>query len=116
MSDMTEIRVSLYDKTIEWDTMEDDKKNRQGLNDAIKGLNRTKQVSMTHQCAVFVSRHDIGVTEGTEDLADIITRVILMYDLEEMFITKVLNEIVSLTIDGWDDYEMPGFNVIVCYE
>ena len=113
---MTEIRVNLYDKMIEWDTMEDDKKNRQGLNDAIKRLNRTKQVDMTHQCAVFVSRHDIGVTEGTEDLADIITRVILMYDLEEMFITKVLNEIVSLTIDGWDDYEMPGFNVIVCYE
>ena len=113
---MTEIRVNLYDKTIEWDTMEDDKKNRQGLNNAIKGLNRTQKVNMTHQCAVFVSRHDIGITEGTEDLADIITRVILMYDLEEMFITKVLNEIVSLTIDGWDDYEMPGFNVIVCYE
>ena len=113
---MTEIRVSLYDKTIEWDTMEDDKKKRHGLNNAIKGLNRTKQVDMTYQCAVFVSRHDIGVTEGTEDLADIITRVILMYDLEEMFITKVLNEIVSLTIDVWDDYEMPGFSVIVCYE
>ena len=113
---MTEIRVSLYDRTIEWDVMKDDKKNRHELNDAIKGLNRTQQVSMTHQCAVFVSRHDIGITEGTEDLADIITRVILMYDLEEMFITKVLNEIVSLTIDGWDDYEMPGFNVIVCYE
>ena len=113
---MTEIRVSLYDRTIEWDTMEDDKKNRQGLNNAIKRLDRTQQVSMTHQCAVFTSRHDIGVTEGTEDLADIITRVILMYDLEEMFITKVLNEIVSLTIDVWDDYEMPGFNVIVCYE
>ena len=113
---MTEIRVNLYDKMIEWDTMEDDKKNRHGLNNAIKRLNRTKQVDMTHQCAVFVSRHDIGITEGTEDLADIITRVILMYDLEEMFITKVLNEIVSLTIDGWDDYEMPGFNVIVCYE
>lgn len=113
---MTEIRVNLYDKTIEWDTMEDDKKKRRGLNNAIKGLNRTQQVSMTHQCAVFVSRHDIGITEGTEDLADIITRVILMYDLEEMFITKVLNEIVSLTIDVWDDYEMPGFNVIVCYE
>lgn len=113
---MTDIRVSLYDKTIEWDVMKDDKKKRRGLNDAIKGLNRTQQVSMTHQCAVFVSRHDIGITEGTEDLADIITRVILMYDLEEMFITKVLNEIVSLTIDVWDDYEMPGFNVIVCYE
>ena len=113
---MTEIRVNLYDKTIEWDTMEDDKKKRYRLNNAIKRLNRTKQVDMTHQCAVFVSRHDIGITEGTEDLADIITRVILMYDLEEMFITKVLNEIVSLTIDGWDDYEMPGFNVIVCYE
>ena len=113
---MTEIRVNLYDKTIEWDTMEDDKKNRRGLNNAIKGLNRTQQVSMTHQCAVFVSRHDIGITEGTEDLADIITRIILMYDLEEMFITKVLNEIVSLTIDVWDDYEMPGFSVIVCYE
>lgn len=113
---MTEIRVNLYDRTIEWDTMEDDKKKRQGLNNAIKRLNRTQQVSMTHQCAVFVSRHDIGITEGTEDLADIITRVILMYDLEEMFITKVLNEIVSLTIDGWDDYEMPGFSVIVCYE
>ena len=113
---MTDIRVSLYDKTIEWDVMKDDKKKRHGLNDAIKGLNRTQQVSMTHQCAVFVSRHDIGITEGTEDLADIITRVILMYDLEEMFITKVLNEIVSLTIDVWDDYEMPGFNVIVCYE
>ena len=116
MSDMTEIRVNLYDRTIEWDTMEDDKKKRYRLNNAIKRLNRTKQVDMTHQCAVFVSRHDIGITEGTEDLADIITRVILMYDLEEMFITKVLNEIVSLTIDGWDDYEMPGFNVIVCYE
>ena len=113
---MTEIRVNLYDKMIEWDTMEDDKKKRYRLNNAIKRLNRTKQVDMTHQCAVFVSRHDIGITEGTEDLADIITRVILMYDLEEMFITKVLNEIVSLTIDGWDDYEMPGFNVIVCYE
>ena len=113
---MTEIRVNLYDRTIEWDTMEDDKKNRQGLNDAIKGLNRTQQVSMTHQCAVFTSRHDIGVTEGTEDLADIITKIILTYDLEEMFITKILNEIVSLTIDVWDDYEMPGFNVIVCYE
>ena len=113
---MTDIRVSLYDRTIEWDVMKDDKKKRHELNDAIKGLNRTQQVSMTHQCAVFVSRHDIGITEGTEDLADIITRVILMYDLEEMFITKVLNEIVSLTIDGWDDYEMPGFNVIVCYE
>lgn len=113
---MTEIRVNLYDKTIEWDTMEDDKKKRNGLNNAIKGLNRTKQVDMTYQCAVFVSRHDIGVTESTEDLADIITRVILMYDLEEIFITKVLNEIVSLTIDGWDDYEMPGFSVIVCYE
>ena len=113
---MTEIRVNLYDKTIEWDTTEDDKKKRNGLNNAIKGLNRTKQVDMTYQCAVFVSRHDIGVTESTEDLADIITRVILMYDLEEIFITKVLNEIVSLTIDGWDDYEMPGFSVIVCYE
>ena len=113
---MTEIRVNLYDKTIEWDTMEDDKKKRNGLNNAIKGLNRTKQVDMTYQCAVFVSRHDIGVTESTEDLADIITRVILMYDLEEIFITKVLNEIVSLTIDVWDDYEMPGFSVIVCYE
>ena len=113
---MTEIRVNLYDRTIEWDTMEDDKKKRRGLNNAIKGLNRTQQTNMTYQCAVFVSRHDIGITEGTEDLADIITRVILMYDLEEMFITKVLNEIVSLTIDGWDDYEMPGFNVIVCYE
>ena len=113
---MTEIRVNLYDKMIEWDTMEDDKKKRYRLNNAIKRLNRTKQVDMTHQCAVFVSRHDIGITEGTEDLADIITRVILMYDLEEMFITKILNEIVSLTIDGWDDYEMPGFNVIVCYE
>ena len=113
---MTDIRVSLYDRTIEWDVMKDDKKKRHELNNAIKGLNRTQQVSMTHQCAVFVSRHDIGITEGTEDLADIITRVILMYDLEEMFITKVLNEIVSLTIDGWDDYEMPGFNVIVCYE
>lgn len=113
---MTEIRVSLYDKTIEWDTMEDDKKNRQGLNDAIKRLDRTQQADMTYQCAVFVSRHDIGITEGTEDLADIITSVILTYDLEEMFITKVLNEIVSLTIDVWDDYEMPGFNVIVCYE
>ena len=113
---MTEIRVSLYDRTIEWDTMEDDKKKRRGLNNAIKRLNRKQQVDMTYQCAVFVSRHDIGITEGTEDLADIITRVILMYDLEEMFITKVLNEIVSLTIDVWDDYEMPGFNVIVCYE
>lgn len=113
---MTEIRVSLYDKTIEWDTMEDDKKKRRGLNDAIKRLNRKQQVDMTYQCAVFVSRHDIGITEGTEDLADIITSVILTYDLEEMFITKVLNEIVSLTIDVWDDYEMPGFNVIVCYE
>ena len=113
---MTEIRVNLYDKMIEWDTTEDDKKKRYRLNNAIKRLNRTKQVDMTHQCAVFVSRHDIGITEGTEDLADIITRVILMYDLEEMFITKILNEIVSLTIDGWDDYEMPGFNVIVCYE
>ena len=113
---MTEIRVNLYDRTIKWDTTEDDKKKRYRLNNAIKRLNRTKQVDMTHQCAVFVSRHDIGITEGTEDLADIITRVILMYDLEEMFITKVLNEIVSLTIDGWDDYEMPGFNVIVCYE
>lgn len=113
---MTEIRVSLYDRTIKWDTMEDDKKKRRGLNDAIKRLNRKQQVDMTYQCAVFVSRHDIGITEGTEDLADIITRVILMYDLEEMFITKVLNEIVSLTIDVWDDYEMPGFNVIVCYE
>ena len=113
---MTEIRVSLYDRTIEWDTMEDDKKNRHGLNDAIKRLNRTQQVSMTHQCAVFVSRHDIGITEGTEDLADIITSVILTYDLEKMFITKVLNNIVSWTINVWDDYEMPGFNVIVCYE
>lgn len=113
---MTEIRVSLYDKTIKWDTMEDDKKKRRGLNDAIKRLNRTQQVSMTHQCAVFVSRHDIGITEGTEDLADIITSVILTYDLEKMFITKVLNNIVSWTIDVWDDYEMPGFNVIVCYE
>ena len=113
---MTEIRVSLYDKTIKWDTMEDDKKKRRGLNNAIKRLNKSQQVSMTHQCAVFVSRHDIGITEGTEDLADIITRVILMYDLEEMFITNVLNNIVSLTIDVWDDYEMPGFNVIVCYE
>ena len=113
---MTEIRVSLYDKTIKWDTMEDDKKKRRGLNNAIKRLDRTQQVSMTHQCAVFVSRHDIGITEGTEDLADIITRVILMYDLEEMFITNVLNNIVSWTIDVWDDYEMPGFNVIVCYE
>ena len=113
---MTEIRVNLYDRTIEWDTTEDDKKKRRGLNDAIKGLNRTQQVSMTHQCAVFTSRHDIGITEGTEDLADIITKIILTYDLEEMFITNVLNEIVSLTIDVWDDYEMPGFNVIVCYE
>ena len=113
---MTEIRVSLYDRTIEWDTMEDDKKKRRGLNNAIKRLNRKQQVDMTYQCAVFVSRHDIGITEGTEDLADIITRVILMYDLEEMFITKVLNNIVSWTINVWDDYEMPGFNVIVCYE
>lgn len=108
--------MNLYDRMIEWNVMKDDKRKRHELNDAIKGLNRTQQVSMTHQCAVFVSRHDIGITEGTEDLADIITRVILMYDLEEMFITKVLNEIVSLTIDVWDDYEMPGFNVIVCYE
>lgn len=113
---MTEIRVSLYDRTIEWDTMEDDKKKRQGLNDAIKRLNRKQQVDMTYQCAVFVSRHDIGITEGTEDLADIITSVILTYDLEKMFITKVLNNIVSWTINVWDDYEMPGFNVIVCYE
>ena len=96
--------------------MEDDKKKRQGLNDAIKRLNRTQKRDMTYQCAVFTSRHDLGITEGTEDLADIITRVILMYDLEEMCITKVLNEIVSWTIDGWDDYEMPGFSVIVCYE
>lgn len=113
---MTEIRVSLYDRTIEWDTMEDDKKKRRGLNDAIKRLNRKQQVDMTYQCAVFVSKHDIGITEGTEDLADIITSVILTYDLEEMFITKVLNNIVSWTINVWDDYEMPGFNVIVCYE
>ena len=113
---MTEIRVSLYDRTIEWDTMEDDSKNRHGLNDAIKRLNRTQKSDMTYQCAVFVSRHDIGITEGTEDLADIITSVILTYDLEEMFITKVLNNIVSWTINVWDDYEMPGFNVIVCYE
>lgn len=113
---MTEIRVSLYDRTIKWDTMEDDKKKRRGLNDAIKRLNRKQQVDMTYQCAVFVSRHDIGITEGTEDLADIITSVILTYDLEEMFITKVLNNIVSWTINVWDDYEMPGFNVIVCYE
>lgn len=113
---MTDIRVSLYDKTIEWDVMKDDKKKRHELNDAIKGLNRTQQVDMTHQCAVFVSRHDIGITEGTEDLADIITSVILTYDLEEMFITNVLNNIVSWTINVWDDYEMPGFNVIVCYE
>lgn len=113
---MTEIRVSLYDRTIEWDTMEDDKKKRRGLNNAIKRLNRKQQVDMTYQCAVFVSRHDIGITEGTEDLADIITSVILTYDLEEMFITKVLNNIVSWTINVWDDYEMPGFNVIVCYE
>ena len=113
---MTEIRVSLYDMTIKWDVMKDDKKKRRGLNNAIKRLDRKQQVDMTYQCAVFVSRHDIGITEGTEDLADIITSVILTYDLEEMFITKVLNEIVSLTIDGWDDYEMPGFNVIVCYE
>ena len=113
---MTEIRASLYDRTIKWDTMEDDKKKRRGLNDAIKKLNRKQQVDMTYQCAIFVSRHDIGITEGTEDLADIITSVILTYDLEEMFITKVLNNIVSWTINVWDDYEMPGFNVIVCYE
>ena len=113
---MTEIRVNLYDRTIEWDTMEDDKKKRRGLNNAIKRLNRKQQVDMTYQCAVFVSRHDIGITEGTEDLADIITSVILTYELEEMFITKVLNNIVSWTINVWDDYEMPGFNVIVCYE
>ena len=113
---MTEIRVNLYDKMIEWDTTEDDKKKRHGLNNAIKRLDRTQKRDMTYQCAVFVSRHDIGVTEGTEDLADIITKIILTYDLEEMFITKVLNEIVSLTIDVWDDYEMPGFSVIVCYE
>ena len=113
---MTDIRVSLYDRTIEWDVMKDDKKKRHELNDAIKGLDRKQQVNMTYQCAIFVSRHDIGITEGTEDLADIITKIILTYDLEEMFITKVLNEIVSLTIDVWDDYEMPGFNVIVCYE
>ena len=113
---MTEIRVNLYDRTIEWDTMEDDKKKRHGLNNAIKRLDRTQKRDMTYQCAVFTSRHDIGVTEGTEDLADIITKIILTYDLEEMFITKVLNEIVSLTIDVWDDYEMPGFSVIVCYE
>ena len=113
---MTDIRVSLYDKTIKWDVMKDDKKKRRGLNNAIKGLDRTQQVDMTYQCAVFVSRHDIGITEGTEDLADIITSVILTYDLEEMFITKVLNNIVSWTINVWDDYEMPGFNVIVCYE
>ena len=113
---MTEIRVNLYDRTIEWDTTEDDKKKRHGLNNAIKGLDRTQKRDMTYQCAVFTSRHDIGVTEGTEDLADIITKIILTYDLEEMFITKVLNEIVSLTIDVWDDYEMPGFSVIVCYE
>ena len=113
---MTEIRVNLYDRTIEWDTMEDDKKKRYRLNNAIKGLDRTQKRDMTYQCAVFTSRHDIGVTEGTEDLADIITKIILTYDLEEMFITKVLNEIVSLTIDVWDDYEMPGFSVIVCYE
>ena len=113
---MTEIRVNLYDRTIKWDTMEDDKKKRRGLNDAIKRLNRKQQVDMTYQCAVFVSRHDIGITEGTEDLADIITSVILTYDLEEMFITNVLNNIVSWTINVWDDYEMPGFNVIVCYE
>lgn len=113
---MTDIKVSLYDRTIEWDVMKDDKEKRQGLNDAIKGLDWTQQVSMTYQCAVFVSRHDIGITEGTEDLADIITKVILMYDLEEMFITNVLNNIVSWTINVWDDYEMPGFNVIVCYE
>ena len=66
---MTEIRVSLYDRTIEWDTMEDDSKNRHGLNDAIKRLDRTQKSDMTYQCAVFVSRHDIGITEGTEDLA-----------------------------------------------
>ena len=113
---MTEIRVNLYDKTIEWDTMEDDKKKRYRLNNAIKRLDRTQKRDMTYQCAVFTSRHDIGVTEGTEDLADIITKIILTYDLEEMFITKVLNEIVSWTIDVWDDYEMPGFSVIVCYE
>ena len=113
---MTEIRVSLYDKTIKWDTMEDNKKKRRGLNNAIKGLNKTQKVDMTYQCAIFVSRHDIGITEGTEDLADIITSVILTYDLEEMFITNVLNNIVSWTINVWDDYEMPGFNVIVCYE
>ena len=113
---MTEIRVSLYDRTIKWDTMEDDKKKRRGLNNAIKRLDRKQQVDMTYQCAVFVSRHDIGITEGTEDLADIITSVILTYDLEEMFITNVLNNIVSWTINVWDDYEMPGFNVIVCYE
>ena len=113
---MTEIRVSLYDRTIKWDTMEDDKKKRRGLNDAIKRLDRKQQVDMTYQCAIFVSRHDIGITEGTEDLADIITSVILTYDLEEMFITNVLNNIVSWTINVWDDYEMPGFNVIVCYE
>ena len=35
MSDMTEIRVNLYDKTIEWDTTEDDKKKRYRLNDSI---------------------------------------------------------------------------------
>ena len=113
---MTEIRVNLYDRTIKLDTMEDDKKKRRGLNNAIKRLNRKQQVDMTYQCAIFVSRHDIGITEGTEDLADIITSVILTYDLEEMFITKVLNNIVSWTINVWDDYEMPGFNVIVCYE
>ena len=113
---MTEIRVNLYDRTIEWDTMEDDKKKRHGLNNAIKRLDRTQKRDMTYQCAVFTSRHDIGVTEGTEDLADIITKIILTYDLEEMFITKILNEIVSWTIDVWDDYEMPGFSVIVCYE
>ena len=86
------------------------------MNNAIKRLDRTQTRDMTYQCAVFVSRHDIGITEGTEDLADIITSVILTYDLEEMFITKVLNNIVSWTINVWDDYEMPGFNVIVCYE
>ena len=113
---MTEIRVNLYDRTIKWDTMEDDKKKRYRLNNAIKRLDRTQKRDMTYQCAVFTSRHDIGITEGTEDLADIITKIILTYDLEEMFITKVLNEIVSWTIDVWDDYEMPGFSVIVCYE
>ena len=41
---MTEIRVSLYDRTIEWDTMEDDKKKRHRLNNAIKRLDRVDVV------------------------------------------------------------------------